>query len=880
MCWRLPALLCFLSIAAAIASVPAESAVLTVRQDGTGGFTTVSGALAAASSGDTIDVGAGTYPELLDVTKRLAFVGAGAGASVLEGEAAHQILVFRAGSSGSTVEGFSLTNAYGGNGGALRVQDSCSVSVKSCALTNNYAAYDGAAFFVRHATSHLLLEDCEFEGNYSAHNGGAGNIIESGTLDVNRCSFRNNGTDVVSGALAAHYATMRVSDCLFSWNGSADVAGAVYYYQSAGFVRDCTFDRNAASGSNAATVLIQSSGSVTFERNIVSNTRVGTGFAALLCSPAHTCNLFWNNAGGSWGGDATTGAGEMEADPLYCGESDGDYTIAYESPAAPANNGCGTLIGAFDPACHEEEEPPHVCERLAVRQDGTGDFTSVGAALAAAYGCDTIDVGPGIYRETLDVTKAIVFIGAGAASTVFDGEGARTLMTFRFGSSGASVSGCAFVNAHGSNGGALRVQDGCDVAVRECSFADNVADYDGAAFFVRNEHSHLRLESCAFDRNSSIHNGGAGNIIDNGLLEIDGCVFRNNSTAVVSGALAAHRAEMRVTRSLFVGNASGDVAGAIYFFDSKGYVQNCTFDHNAAPGVKAGTVFVHESPAVFVERCILANAPDGAGLWIGEWAFGTHTCNLFFANVEGDVGGGTALDPTETIGNPSFCDPAAGDYRIAFESPGAPEHNPCGVIIGAYSRGCHEGPIATLLQRFEAKRRDWTIVVSWSILAGAGEPSFSIERAVDAATFEPVEGMAVSRHGTDYAFSDGDVEPGRTYRYRISYALDAASGLLFETEHIAMPEMPLTLFQNVPNPFNPSTAIRFYLPEASKVVLDVYDASGRRIASLLDARCAAGMHVIPWTGSETRGGPAASGIYFYRLKTDAGVLSRKMILLR
>lgn len=88
------------------------------------------------------------------------------------------------------------------------------------------------------------------------------------------------------------------------------------------------------------------------------------------------------------------------------------------------------------------------------------------------------------------------------------------------------------------------------------------------------------------------------------------------------------------------------------------------------------------------------------------------------------------------------------------------------------------------------------------------------------------------------------------------------------------------LYQNYPNPFNPVTQITFHLPQASEVNLVVYDLNGRMVRSLLQGPKPAGLHQIEWDGLNNNGSETASGVYVYLLKTERGLLSRKMIKLR
>jgi len=93
-------------------------------------------------------------------------------------------------------------------------------------------------------------------------------------------------------------------------------------------------------------------------------------------------------------------------------------------------------------------------------------------------------------------------------------------------------------------------------------------------------------------------------------------------------------------------------------------------------------------------------------------------------------------------------------------------------------------------------------------------------------------------------------------------------------------QVPVRLWQNYPNPFNPSTAIRFELAAASRVELQVYSTSGRRIASLVEGTMSAGRHEVTWSGRDEAGRPVASGIYFYRLRAEGSSETRSMLLIK
>lgn len=83
------------------------------------------------------------------------------------------------------------------------------------------------------------------------------------------------------------------------------------------------------------------------------------------------------------------------------------------------------------------------------------------------------------------------------------------------------------------------------------------------------------------------------------------------------------------------------------------------------------------------------------------------------------------------------------------------------------------------------------------------------------------------------------------------------------------------LQQNYPNPFNPATVIRYQLPRASQVRLEVFDLNGRAVATLVEARQPAGTYSVNFDGSEL-----SSGVYMYRLQAGDAVFTRKLTLIK
>lgn len=88
------------------------------------------------------------------------------------------------------------------------------------------------------------------------------------------------------------------------------------------------------------------------------------------------------------------------------------------------------------------------------------------------------------------------------------------------------------------------------------------------------------------------------------------------------------------------------------------------------------------------------------------------------------------------------------------------------------------------------------------------------------------------------------------------------------------------LHQNSPNPFNPSTLIRYQLPEHVHAVLKIYNINGQEVRTLVNEQQTPGLYAVRWDGTNSRGLTAATGIYFYRLEAGAFAQTRKMIFMK
>ncbi len=88
------------------------------------------------------------------------------------------------------------------------------------------------------------------------------------------------------------------------------------------------------------------------------------------------------------------------------------------------------------------------------------------------------------------------------------------------------------------------------------------------------------------------------------------------------------------------------------------------------------------------------------------------------------------------------------------------------------------------------------------------------------------------------------------------------------------------LSQNQPNPFNPTTEIKFGLPQNSHVTLMIYNIMGQEVITLIDRNMSAGTYQVRWNGLDNSGRAVSSGVYFYRMQAGDYVQTRQMLLLK
>jgi len=167
---------------------------------------------------------------------------------------------------------------------------------------------------------------------------------------------------------------------------------------------------------------------------------------------------------------------------------------------------------------------------------------------------------------------------------------------------------------------------------------------------------------------------------------------------------------------------------------------------------------------------------------------------------------------------------------------------------------------------------------------------------LDGNSFTPFEGEIVTdTRGGKWFVSAHEMEYGQIMFTWTDYCVsncvydpdyNAIAGRLYDfsalsNDNYTVPSTHLLYMSNYPNPFNPTTTIKFLIPEKSKVELTIYNIKGQKIKTLIHNEFAKGSHSIVWNGDDESEEPVSSGVYLYKLNVNGKTeVIRKCLLLK
>jgi hypothetical protein len=194
-------------------------------------------------------------------------------------------------------------------------------------------------------------------------------------------------------------------------------------------------------------------------------------------------------------------------------------------------------------------------------------------------------------------------------------------------------------------------------------------------------------------------------------------------------------------------------------------------------------------------------------------------------------------------------------------------------------------PTPVSLTGLQATSIDDGVELRW--LAQQGFAHLGVDRRLEGQDWQRLEVVRSQRlpkgEYAEYHYIDRSATPGQSYDYRIV-------GIGEQGNEVVLGELSVQFSPPIanrlvveapsPNPFNPSTRIRFSIPQTQHVEVRILDSTGRLVKRLWDAELGPGRHDLTWHGLDARGSLVPSGIYYCSVRTRSEQQNRKMVLIK
>ncbi|MHA1989162.1 MAG: T9SS type A sorting domain-containing protein, partial [Promethearchaeota archaeon] len=183
------------------------------------------------------------------------------------------------------------------------------------------------------------------------------------------------------------------------------------------------------------------------------------------------------------------------------------------------------------------------------------------------------------------------------------------------------------------------------------------------------------------------------------------------------------------------------------------------------------------------------------------------------------------------------------------------------------------------LVSFDIKTENGNVVLNWEVSSELNNHGYIINRWITADSIYQigfVEGKGTTTEKQFYSFIDKKVNNNRYHYQLVQIDFNGTKNILAQIAiNMSSAINSFTLSHNYPNPFNPSTKIKYQIPKLSYVILKVYDVLGNEITILVNEDKSIGSYEEEFDGS---GLP--SGVYIYKLQAGSFVETKKMVLMK
>ena len=386
------------------------------------------------------------------------------------------------------------------------------------------------------------------------------------------------------------------------------------------------------------------------------------------------------------------------------------------------------------------------------------------------------------------------------------------------------------------------------------------------------------LSDLIIQENTSEKYGG-GLMIYTSVASVTGVTVRGNNCVVDSssgGGIIINHSEATLTK-ISVTDNTAFWGGGISIFQTDAVLTNLTVSGNVATDLGGGLMVGANANAMLTNSIIWGNDPNPL--------FGSPT--IAYSNLEGGCPACTAVINAD----PLFVDADNGDFTLQVGSPcidtGTADIDGDGVdditdyFGNAPDMGAFEFYMAVTGLQYTIENS--SVILDWDPIENV--QYYQLERSTDPLFTENV----VTNFLTGNNYTDNSLEWDTEYFYRVAayigFWTDYSNVISLTLEWVGIADgdgIPTVykVHQNHPNPFNPTTKLRYDLPEASHVRIMIYDLMGREIRTLVDMDQKAGYRSIQWNAANDLGQPVSAGMYLYMIQAGDFRQTRKMVLLK